>query len=162
VLCASVCVCVPLTRTLIHVHNSAHMCPYHVPHVCTTSVPTANSKDAHVLPMAHLHYSNPNQQPSRNISGTGLPLLESSPSPPSPSTHSCGRIPILKGLFFFLKADSHFWKVLPFLFLRRVLFHLFRTIHSSRLFFLTFGQDLPFQKILPSFPAELFLVDAFI
>lgn len=142
-LCASVCVCVPLTRTLIHVHNSAHVCPYHVPHGTSSSL---EPKPA-AIPQ-HFWYRTP-------TSGEF-------PFSPSPPTHSCGRIPILKGLFFFLKADSHFWKVLPFLFLRRVLFHLFRTIHSSRLFFLTFGQDLPFQKILPSFPAELFLVAAFI
>ena len=79
-----------------------------------------------------------------------VPLL------PLAHIHSCGRIPILKGLFFFLKVDSHFWKVLPFLYLRRVLFHLFRTIHSARVFYLTFGQDLKFRKILQSFPAELF------
>ena len=107
-LCASVCVCVSLTRTLTHVHNSAHVCPYHVPRVCTTSVPTANSKDAHVLPMAHLHHSNPNQQQSHNISGTGLPLLESSPSPPPPqpllweNSYSEGFILLFEGGFLFL------------------------------------------------------------
>lgn len=133
------------------------MCPMSAPHLSPQqTLRTHMCSPWHIFITRTQTSSNPTTFLVQDSHFWRVPLLPLTPN------HSCGRIPILKGLFFFLKADSHFWKVLPFLFLRRVLFHLFRTIHSSRLFFLTFGQDLPFQKILPSFPAELFLVDAFI